>query len=154
MDELHQAMREVAGEVWPEVGRAVFLQPPCHVDARVMLLGELDVRIRLVVAQQDVEARLALLDEIVLERQGLFFVRDCDVLNVAGFRKQAPGFGVGEFLFEKIAAYAVAKALGFSDVDHPARGVFIEIHAGRGGQRRCPFFELIPMWGESHYDSD
>ena len=52
----------------PEVARAVVLQPTRHVHARERLLDrDLDVRIRLVVAQRDVEARLVLLDQVRLE---------------------------------------------------------------------------------------
>ena len=57
--------------------------------------GELDVGIGLVVAQQDVEARLALLDEVVFERQRLMLVVDQDVLDVDGFAHERAGLGVG-----------------------------------------------------------
>ena len=82
VDEVHQAVRQVAGEVRAEVGGAVLAQPPRHVDARILLAGQLDVGIGLVVAQQDVEARLLLLDQVVLKRQRFFFVVDQDVVDV------------------------------------------------------------------------
>ncbi len=80
---LHQPMRQIARKVRTEVSGAVFAQPPRHVHARIFFAGQLDVRIGLVVAQQDIEARLPLLDEIVLERQRLFLVVDQDVIDVA-----------------------------------------------------------------------
>ena len=83
VDEVHQAVRQVAGEVRAEVSRAVLAQPPRDVDARILLAGQLDVGIGLVVAQQDVEARLVLLDQVVLERQRLLLVVDQDVVDVA-----------------------------------------------------------------------
>src|SRR5690349_23786318 len=46
----------------------VALEPPRHVHAREWLVQrDLDVRVRLVVAQRDVEARPVLLDEVRLE---------------------------------------------------------------------------------------
>ena len=47
--------------------------------------GELDVGISFVVTQEDIEAWLALLDEVVLEREGLAFVGDDDIVDVHGF---------------------------------------------------------------------
>src|ERR1019366_6722142 len=70
VDEVHQAVRQVGGEVGAEVGGAVLAQSPGHVDARVLFVGQLDVGESLVVAQQDVEARLVLLDEVVFEGEG------------------------------------------------------------------------------------
>ena len=92
VNEVHQAVRQIAGEVGPEVGGAVFQQPARDVDARILFAGQLDVRIGLVVAQQDVEARLVLLDEIVLERQRFFVVVDQDVVDIARFARSACRF--------------------------------------------------------------
>ena len=83
MNEVHQPVRQVAGKIRAVVSGAVLDQPARHVNARIFLVGQLDVRKRLVVAQQDVEARLPLLDEVVFERQRLFVVVDQDVLDVA-----------------------------------------------------------------------
>ena len=69
VDEVHQPMGEVRRKVGPEVRGAVFANAPCDIDPRPFLGCQLDVWISLVVSQQDVEARLALFDEIVLERQ-------------------------------------------------------------------------------------
>jgi hypothetical protein len=88
VDEVHQAVRQVGGKVGAEIGGAVLAQAARHVDARVALARQLDVRVGLVVAQQHVEARLVLLDEVVLERQRLFFVVDQNVVDVARFRDQ------------------------------------------------------------------
>ena len=52
---------------------------------------QLDVRIGLVVAQQDVEARLALLDQVVFKRQRLVLVGDRDVLDVDRLAHQRAG---------------------------------------------------------------
>ncbi len=89
MNEVHQPVRQVAGKIRAVVSGAVLDQAARHVHARILFVGELDVRKRLVIPQQDVEARLPLLDEIVLERQRLFVVVDQDVFDVAGVGDQA-----------------------------------------------------------------
>ena len=66
VDKVHQTVGEIAGEVRPEIGRAILLEPARDVNARILLLGQLDVGIGLVVAQQDVVLRLVLLDQVVL----------------------------------------------------------------------------------------
>ena len=77
MDDVDKPVREIAREIRAEVSRAVLAQA-----ARDEHLGvtvgerELDVRVGLVVAQQDVEARLALLDQVVFEREGLVLIGD------------------------------------------------------------------------------
>ena len=132
----------LAGKVRAEVGGAVLAQAPRDVDARVLLAGQLDVGVGLVVAQQDVEARLVLLDEVVLERQRFFFVVDQDVVDVAGFGDQRAGLDVGQPVVGEVAADAVAQVLGLADVDDPAAGVLVEIHAGREGKLRYFFAEF------------
>ncbi len=89
---------------------------------------------RLVIPQQDVEARLPLLDEIVFERQRLFVVVDQDVFDVAGVGDQRSGLGVGQPVVGEVAAHAGAQVLGLAHVDHFAVLVFVQIHAGQQGQ--------------------
>ncbi len=89
VDEVHQAMRQVGREVRAVVSGAILAQAARHVDARVFFAGQLDVGVGLVVAQQDIEARLVLLDEVVFERQRLFFVVDQDVVDIARLRRSA-----------------------------------------------------------------
>jgi hypothetical protein len=50
MNEVHQPMREIAGKVGPVIRRTVLAQPPRDIYARILLAGELDVRVRFVVA--------------------------------------------------------------------------------------------------------
>ena len=92
MDEVHQAMRQVSGKIRAVIGRAVFFQTAGDVYPRVALSRQLDVRVRLVVPQQDVIARLPLLDEVVLERQSLFFVVDPDKVDVRASWIKVPVF--------------------------------------------------------------
>ena len=95
VDEAHQAVGEIAGEVRPEIGRAVLLEPARDVHSRILLLGQLDVGIGLVIAQQDVVLRLVLLDQVVLKSKRFFLVTDEDVADGAGFGQQAAALGIG-----------------------------------------------------------
>ena len=135
MDHVDEAVRQVARKVRAEVGRAVLAQAARDEDLGVAVgERELDVRVGLVVAQQDVEARLALLDEVVLEREGLVLVGDGDVLEIHGLAHQRAGLGIGLRGRKEVAAHTRAQVLGLADIDDLALGVLVEITAGAGGQ--------------------
>jgi hypothetical protein len=96
MDELDDAVSEVAGKVRAVVGRTVFAQATRDEDFGIAVgEGELDVGVGLVVAEQDVEARMALLDEVVFEREGFVFIGYKDVVEVNGLAHEGAGFCVG-----------------------------------------------------------
>ena len=90
MNEIHQAVRQIAREVGPVVSGPILDQPPRYIDARKSFAGQFDVRIGLVVAQQDVETRLVLLDEVVFERERFLLVIDENVVDVARFAMSEP----------------------------------------------------------------
>ena len=136
VNEVHQAMRQVARKVRAVVSGAILAQPARDVNARILFGGQLDVRISFVVAQQDVEARLPLFDQVVLERQRFFFVIDQDVIDVVGFGDERAGFHVGQPVVVEVAADSKAQALGLTDVDHPSAGVLVQVHAGQQRQLR------------------
>ncbi len=93
---IDEAVREVAGEIGAEVGGAVLAQAAGDEDLGVAVgERELDVGVGLVVAQQNVEARLALLDEVVFERERFVLVGDGDVFEVDGLAHERAGLGVG-----------------------------------------------------------
>ncbi len=96
MNQFDDAVGEIAREVGSVVGGAVFAQTAGDKDLGIAIgERELDVGVGFVVAQQDVEARLALLDEVVFEGQRFVFVGYEDVVDVDGFAHQRAGFGVG-----------------------------------------------------------
>ncbi len=143
MDEVHQPVRQIPGKVRAIISGAVFLQTPGHVDARITLGGEFDVRVGFVVAQQDVVARLPLLDQVVLERQRFFLVIDLDKIDRAGFMDQRAGLGVGQTFIVEVTAHPIAQVLGFADVDHRAVSVFVEVHAGQQGKLARLFAKIV-----------
>ena len=67
--------------------------------------------IGLIVAQQDIEFRLVLLDEIIFERQRFPSIVDHDVIKIGDFAHQRAGLGVLPARFEKIGAHALAQRI-------------------------------------------
>jgi len=127
---------EVSGEVRAEVGRAVFAEPTRDEDFWVAVgERELDVGVSFVVAQEDVEARLALLDQVVFEGQGFALIGDEDVFDVDGLAHERAGLGVGGLVGgEEVRTHARAQVLGLAHIDDLALGVLVEVAAGAGGE--------------------
>ena len=133
VDEVDDAIGEIRWKIWTVIDGTIAPQPARHVDARVALgRRELDVGIALVVAQQNVIARLLLLDEVVFERQRFAFVGDGDVLDIDCLAKQAAGLGIFGGAVEEVGAHPGAQVLGLADVNDLALGVLVEIYAGIG----------------------
>ena len=126
MDEVDDAVGEVAGEVGAVVDAAVAAEAAGDEDFRPAIAeGELYIGIGFVVAQQDVEAGLALLDEVVFQRERFVLVVDEDVVDVDGIAHEGAGFGVGLGGFKEVGADPGAEVFGLADVDDLAVGVFI-----------------------------
>src|SRR5947209_17738376 len=95
MDEINDSVCQVRREEWSVVVATVFFQLASHIHSRKSLPGrQLHVRVSLIVAQQDVEARLLLLNQVVLEGQRLFFVVYNDVLDVYSLAQKRARLGV------------------------------------------------------------
>ncbi len=143
VDQVDDPMRQVAGEKGAVVGASVFAQPAGDKDLGVAVgQGQLDVGVGLVVAQQDVETRLALLDEVVLKRQGLLLVFHQDVIHVHGFAHERACFGVGLGSLKQVRTYPGAEVFGLADVDYVALCVAVQIHPGPGGQGAYLFVQI------------
>ena len=117
---------------WSVVADPLPLAPPHHHRPRPLLVeGDGQERIALVVTEPDVEAGLVLLDQGVLEQQRLDVVADLDPLD---------GLGVGDHLRRpqgqarravEVVGQARPQAVGLAHVDHPALGV-LELVGARG----------------------
>ena len=102
VDQVDEAVGQIAGKVRAEVGAAILAQAAGDEDLGIAVAErELDVGIGLVVAQKDVEARLALLDEVVFKRERFVLVGDGDVVDVDGLAHERAGLGVGLGGFRK-----------------------------------------------------
>ena len=134
MNQIDDAIGKIRGEVRAIVNAAIFAQAPRDIDTREALgERELYVGIRFVIAQQNVEARFFLLDEMVLKRERFLIVGDDDVIDIDGLANQRAGFCVFPASLMKIRGDAGAQVLRLADIDDLALGVFVEVHAGGGG---------------------
>jgi hypothetical protein len=128
-----------------EVARLLDL--PRHQHARKRLARrQLQVRVVLVVAQQDVVLRRPLLDQIVLERERLHYRVGDDHLN----RRDVVEERVvprAEPVRTEIAADAVAQRARLADVDGLPRRIRPQIHAGLLGQAADLFLEITDGHG-------
>ena len=93
-----------------------------------------DAGVALVVGEPDVEARLMLLDEVVLEEEGLGLGRNDDRLEVGDLAHQGRALGRIARVRAEIARHARAEALGLSHVKNLPRRVLPQIHAGFVGK--------------------
>ena len=109
------------------------IRPAGYIDSWKSLVREFDVRISFVVAQQDVKARLVLLDEVIFERERFLLVIDENVVDIARFRDQRAGLDVRQLVFVEIAANARPQDLRLADVDDFPAAILVQIHAGREG---------------------
>ena len=135
VNQIDDAIGEIGREVGAVIGAAIFAQAAGYEDAGIALgQGQFYVGVSLIVAQQDVEARLLLLDEVIFEGQRFFVIGDDDVVNVYGFADQRAGFGVFPAAFVEVRRDARAQVLRLAHVDDFALGVLVEIHAGGGGE--------------------
>ena len=132
------------GGLAPEPGRdvrsavrvCVLGHPPHHVQPGVLLgQGELQVGMVLVVAEEDVEAGLVALDEVVLEGQRLHLrVREHEV-EVGDLGDHVAALGVDGPRGLEVRAHAVAQHAGLAHVEDVALRVLEHVHAGTHGQR-------------------
>ena len=98
---------------------------------------DLDERVALVVLEPDVEARLVALDQVGLEQQRLadgVGERPLEVRHPVDGRLDAQRRRRRRPARLPVLADAVSQALRLAHVQHPARGVLHEVHAGAVGQ--------------------
>ena len=138
-DAVHHRRRapsQLGRDVGPPVGVPVLRHPPHDVDARVFLVqGQLEVRVVLVVAEEDVEARLVALDEVVLEGERLHLGVGDHEVEVRDLRDHVAALGVDGTAGLEIRSHAVAEHTGLADVEDMALAVLEHVHAGADRQR-------------------
>ena len=120
--------------VGPEVADALPLRPAHHLQPRVLLVqGDREARVALVVAVADVEPRVELLDPVVLELQRLDLGADDGPLDARRGRHHLPGARVQARDVGEVAVQPLAEALGLADVDDPAVRVAEPVDPGDSG---------------------
>ena len=123
-----QTPRQIPRKVRP-VKTIHLIQPPGDVHARILLRRDLDVRISLVVPQQDIEARLVLLDQVVLKRQRFLLVIHKNVVQRDSDAHQRAGLRLSQPLVGKIIANPRPQVFSLAHIDNSSLGVFIQIDA-------------------------
>ncbi len=147
VDEVDDPVGEVGREVGTVVGTAVFAESARDVDAREALAQrEFHIRVSLVIAKKDVEARLALLDEIVFKRERFLVVGHDDVIDIDSLADERARFRVVKASFMEIRGDPASQILRLADVDDGSLGVLVEVHAGRGGESP-DFLEEVHLRG-------
>src|SRR5205085_3778550 len=119
---------------WPEVGAAAAVLLAREVDAREVLVeGDRDVGIGLVVCQPDVVAGAVLADEGLLGEQGLGLRLCGDELDVLDLVEKVGGAACGGT--REVALHALLERLRLAHVEHAPAVVAEEVDARRIGQR-------------------
>src|SRR5438309_8617764 len=117
MNEVDETVREVPRKVRTKVLASVTPQLSRHEHLGMTVGdGQLDIRIRLVITQQDVIARLLLLDEVVLEGQRLALVGNDDIVHIHRIANERAGLRVLLRRTQKVAANARTQALRLADI--------------------------------------
>ena len=93
------------------------------------------MRIRLIVFEEDIEARLVLLDEVRLENQGLDLVVHDDELEIRDQPDQLSRLRIVITARLKIRPDAVAKVLCFADIQDLAGLIPVNVDTGICRQR-------------------
>jgi len=145
VNQIHNAIRQIGGKVRSKIQAAVLPQPPSHIHPRILLSQrELHIGVSLVVSQEDVVARLFLLDEVVFKRQRFLLVRDDNPFHIRRFAHQRPRLGVSNPPLVEVLAHTMPQALRLADVDHRTLGVLVQINA-RCSRNRPNFGGQIHM---------
>ena len=135
VDERRGLAAQAGGDVGPAVGVAVLRRAPHDVEPRVLLgQGELQVGMVLVVAEQDVVARLVPLDEVVLEGEGLHLGVGDDQVEVGDLGDHGPLVRVPGARGLEVGADAVPQHAGLAHVEDPPLRVLEEVDAGPRGE--------------------
>ena len=142
--ELEQPPRG-AGEEWPvKLITLLAIHPAREDDARIVLgQRDLDVRVGLVVAEEDVVARLVRLDQVVFEEDRLELVVGGDEVDPLDLVDEGHRLGVARAAADEVRLHAAAQVARLADVDDLVLGVLVQIDAGAVGELFEASFEAF-----------
>lgn len=112
----HRVSR-IAKAVWTEVLTYVLVFLARFEYTRKCFTGDADIRITLSVLEQDVVARLVLLDQVVLKQKCILFATNHNILDIGYVRYKLTRFGRRDILVE-VTAYTALKVLSFTHIDY------------------------------------
>ena len=110
-----------------EIGSRLPVHPAGQEYPRELFVGNDYPGICLGVLQQDVVMRLVLLDEIVLQKQGVSLRIDHGELGVGDLRDQEPGLYIEPFRRDEILGHPLVEVLCLTHINHLPRGIVITI---------------------------
>ena len=145
VEEIHHVARVHHAAVGPEIAGAVLHHAARQEDLGEFVPGHADPGVGLGVLEQDVVAGLVLLDEVVLQQQGVGLGVHHAVLGVGDLAHQDAGLGVEPLRRHEILRHPLVQVLGLAHIDHIPRGVIIAIDT-RGMREQCYFFSYV-QWG-------
>jgi len=116
--------------VRPEIPGAVLLHAAREEHPRIGLVGDADPGVGLAVLEEDVVMGLVLLDEVVLQQQGVRLAVDHGVLQVGNLAHQDAGLGVEPLRGHEILRHPLVQVLGLAHINHRSLGVIIAVDSG------------------------
>lgn len=136
LEEFEQIARVHHRAVRAEVARAVLLHAPGEEHPRIRLGCNAYPRVGLAVFQEYVVAGLVLLDEVVLQQQGVGLGVNHAVLQVRNLAHQDPGLGVQPLRRHEILRHPLVQVLRLAHIYHLPVGIVVPIHPGAVRQQR------------------
>ena len=134
-EELQQVARVHHCAVGPEIAGTVLLVSAGKEHPGIGLGCDAYPGIGLGVLQEDVVAGFVLLDQIVLEKQGVGLGVHHAVLKVRNLADQDAGLGVKPFRRHEVLGNALVQVLCLAHIDNFPVGVVVAVHAGAVGQK-------------------
>ena len=130
---------EMAGVQGAAVGTEIavalaFVDPPGDKYPGEFLAGHADPGIGLRILEEYVVAGLILLDEIVLQQQGIRLGVDHGILRVGDFADQDAGLGIEPLRRHEVLGDALVEVLGLAHINNLSLGVIISVDAGGMGE--------------------
>ena len=144
IDKVQSIARERGRQERAVIVRAVADNATGDHDLWKRLVGELEMRVRFIVLEKDVEARAMLFDKIRFKDQGLDLVVDHDEFEIGDQPHELPRFGIVIAARLKVGPNTVAKVLCLADVEHLSGLIPVNVDPGTRGQR----FEFLR---DGHY---
>ena len=148
VDKLHHVISCPGIRIRAEICRLLVSGVAHHFQPRRFFPRQLEIRIRLVIHEHDVEGRRMLLDQIDLQQQRLFLTACHDILKVIDVGHEPGRLQI--MRADKILPHPVLEHLGLSDIDDIFTAVLHEITARQGRQDRQLVRDLVHV---SHFVS-
>ena len=128
---LPEELQKVVGvrdrAVRPEIGAVPPVYAAGQIDLREVVVRDDDPRVGLGVLEQDVVARLVLLDEIVLQQQRVGLRIDDRELCVGDLRDQQPGLHIQPLRRHEVLRHPLVQVFGLAHINHLPRGIVVTI---------------------------